>query len=314
MARDLLDLVPIMTGPLQVHAIILATGRGAQVRDLTSTPGEPVEKQFCRFGSSRTLIQRTVERLAHLRSPSHETVVVRDDHMTTAFEQLEPYSRTSVFAQPGDRGTGVAALVGMLAGIQAQPAITIISPADHGFCDERMVRRVLSRAIDLSRRHHAPIVIGARPDRPRTDCGWIVAEPGRPECVSRLVETPDPETASQLARSGGLFNTMLLVSPTVTLLEAFESLVPDAFSKLLPSAFHQPGERSRFLRWAFGEIDAIDFSRDIVARMKRLRAVTLPESAGWSDLGDVARVLEWLDRRGARRAGFSFDTRAGVTS
>jgi mannose-1-phosphate guanylyltransferase len=290
------------TPDLSTNAIVLAGGRGTRLQHLTAALGEPLEKQFCCLGGDRSLLQRSVERLTWLESLSRVGVVIREDQLGIAAEQLDRYRAASLITQPADRGTGVAVLTALLREVFRQPSVTVLSPCDHGFADESVLDGVLSRAIALAAEIEAPILIGAGADRARSDYGWIVPERngGRQHShVAGFVEKPEPERAAELLRRGGMFNTMLMVAPTATLLSAFELQAPETFNTLLPAAFMKGHERELFLRWAFSEIEPLDFSRDVVANTPGLRVMCLPAEAGWTDLGDETRLVEWLERTGS---------------
>jgi mannose-1-phosphate guanylyltransferase len=289
---------------LRPHAIVLAGGRGTRLEHITTALGEPREKQFCRLGSDATLLQQTVRRLLPLAGANRTTVVVRGDHHDLAASQLARYPAATLLPQPGDRGTGVAVLTAILTSLRAaSDGVTILSPADHAFNDEIALREVLARAMAAAVRYRAPVLIGAEADSPRGDFGWIMPAPcagDAPSRVSRFVEKPPVEEARRLMDGGGLFNTMLLVAPTAQLFTLFAETCPDVVSEMLPAAFMEGDRRRDFLRWAFNNIPAVDFSRDVLSRAQNLRLMTLPARAGWTDLGDEARLLEWLEDRGER--------------
>lgn len=293
----------------RVHALVLAGGRGSRLRHITTALGEPEEKQFCRLGGRRTFLQRTIERLQPLVADERTTVVVRRDQYDIAASQLAAYPEARLIAQPGDRGTGVGVLTALLSTLRSSSAgITILSPADHAFADEEILAAVLEEAIDVARRYRTAVLIGAEADAPRSDFGWIVPEPdpdGGPAFVGRFVEKPPAEQAEMLMRTGGVFNTMLMVVPTAVLFTMFAERCPEVLAEMLPAAFMEGERRRDFLRWAFTQIEPVDFSRDVLARSDSLRLLTLPAEAQWTDLGDETRLLDWLDDRGYRRTAGS---------
>jgi mannose-1-phosphate guanylyltransferase / mannose-6-phosphate isomerase len=280
------------------QALVLAGGRGTRLQRITRALGEPAEKQFCHFGGDRTLVQATVERLEELVDGT--TVVVRTDQLPIAVTQLGARRAIEIVAQPSDRGTGIGVLVGLLCAYRAASTSTIIlAPADHGFADEETLRDALRQAAALAERTRRIVLVWVDPDAPRSDYGWILPRgEGAARAVTRFVEKPPVAEARLLREAGGLFNTMMLAAPIDELVRLFSQVSPRTLAELLPAAALSAAQRDAFLRNSFGSVPYLDFSRDLIASACDLRVVTLPQSAGWTDLGDERRVLTWLERRG----------------
>jgi hypothetical protein len=123
---------------------------------------------------------------------------------------------------------------------------------------------------------------------------------GRAVPVKQLAHPRAAGEVAERSPCAGLGNTMLMVAPTESLLAAFEAQAPETFATLLPAALiGADGQRDVFLRWAFSQIDELDFSRDVVPGIRGLHVSRLPRRVGWTDLGDERRLIEWLERCGS---------------
>jgi mannose-1-phosphate guanylyltransferase len=270
------------------RAIVLAAGRGTRLRHITRTLGGPQDKQFCRFGRRRSLLQQTVHRLGQLAEAT--IVVVCRSQIAQGSAQLEGMPAVTLAHQPCDRGTGIGLLVGLL---RAQTDdLVLIAPSDHAFGDEHVAQATLGRALSAARRLDSVVLVGATAHAPRSDYGWIVPDGGDAlpsPSVRRFVEKPSIAEARRLMRCGGLFSTMMVAAPVGLLTERFEQLCPAAVRALRSS----DGDDE-----AFAKLEPVDFSRDVLERCSALRVVSLPRRAGWTDLGDEQRLLEWLAAQG----------------
>ena len=290
--------------PSNLHTIVLAGGRGTRLQHITSALGEPLEKQFCRLGGQRSLLQRSVDRLAPIAGSGTTTVVIRGDQRELATAQLADRPEVALLAQPADRGTGIAVLSALISDLRrSSDGITILSPSDHAFANESLMQDTVAKAVAVARRQDAPVLIGAEADGPRIDYGWIVPDTQRGDVrhVARFVEKPPRTTALALLKAGGLFNTMMMVARTSTLVGIFSQVCARTFAQLLPSAFVEGADRDEMLARVFAGLDAVDFSRDIIAAARKLKVVSLPTGAGWTDLGDEDRLIVWLEDHCDRR-------------
>ncbi len=282
--------------PLQ--SIVLAGGSGRRLASLTGRhPGRSLPKQYCSFGRPHTLLQETLARLAPLTPPDRTTVVVRDEHLAVASEQLAAFAGVSILGQPSDRGTGSGLLRGLVHAFGMDPdAPVLVTPADHGIRDhDAYVRGIVTarEACDLA---HA-ILLGVEADAPRTDYGWIAPGAEIAPGVRRIaafLEKPALPEAEALAASGGLFSTMVLVARTRSLLRLFERARPGLTALFEPLATLPPLSRALHLKRVYALLGPCDFSRDILGSAEDLAVVRWPADVGWTDLGTPERLAAWL--------------------
>jgi mannose-1-phosphate guanylyltransferase len=305
-------------------AIVLAGGFGRRMKDVIhALTGAHLPKQFCRFGSSRSLLQETITRLQPL-IPTDRTVLVVD----ATFEMLSraqtsewPDLRTVV--QPLERGTGPGTLLPLVHVLLRDPEATLVlTPSDHGIADVRCFQDgVLRAAESLLRDRRRVVLLGVTPDAPATDYGWIVpAAPPRGarqtgvRPVAEFVEKPPPGVARRLLERGALWNTLILVTRARTLLGLFRRHLRELASFFTIYAGLAPSDRDAWLRERYHSLPRVDFSHDLLAVARNLSVVNCPAAMGWADLGSPERLFDWLSRRGRPVPAALARARAGAAS
>lgn len=277
--------------------IVLAGGDGVRLRQLTrALHGEERPKQFAMIHGGRSLLQATVERAARWSSPERIVVVVAEEREALARMQLRQHGSVDVVAQPGNRGTGPGILLPLTRVFAQDPdAQVVILPSDHYVRDEEPFERTITRAIAASREQIA--LVGAVPNQPETQYGWIVTGRSRgssQSVVVRFCEKPPQALAERLWRNGALWNTFVMVGTAQRFwalghehLTAQASLF-DAYREVVGT----PGER-HLLRQLYTDMPVADFSSDVLEKASNLGVVPLHD-CGWSDWGTPERVLESL--------------------
>jgi mannose-1-phosphate guanylyltransferase len=150
-------------------------------------------------------------------------------------------------------------------------------------------------------------LLGAQPDRPDPDYGWIVV--GRSlgrfgmHSVQHFVEKPPAPIAERLYRMGALWNTFIMVATVDRLWARAAARLPDH-----AAAIRAGGDRADRLDDVYSRLAPASLSRQVLERTPELAVLRL-EGAGWSDWGTPRRVFQSLagtpehDRLVARIAG-----------
>jgi len=281
------------------HLVVLAGGAGVRLRDVTRRLAEsPVPKQFCRFGGSRSLLQRTIERTMSWIPPARVHVVVTGAQHTIAARQLRAYPGAQLLAQPHGRGTAPAALLGALAVAERDAsALMVLAPCDHVFVDRSEFDSALDRACQAARSLDSVVIVGAEPDAPCSDYGWILTEARASEIprVLALVEKPPLKRAQRLFEIGALWSTLIVVAPVRAFLNMYRETCTELLERF--SASFAAAHREAALEEAYLQSRAVDLSADVLALASNLRACPLSRRAEWIDLGDERRLLAWLSRQ-----------------
>ncbi len=274
-------------------AIVLAGGEGTRLALLTvALYGRPLPKQFAAIDGERSMLQATLARVEQIVPRDRIVVVIGPAHVELARSQLADVEGVTLLVQPASCGTAVAILYG-LAWIRAhdRAASVLLFPSDHYVADDRGFVAAAAAASLGSQRLGRLVLVGATPDSPDPEYGWIVPGPSAGPgvfAVDRFTEKPERTAAEHLQRDGGLWNTFVFAAPAATL-------------ELLARQ-HLPLHAARFDAWAFGGgpvaeafrgLSSADFSRDILQRATGLAVLAMP-NVGWNDWGTPARVLASL--------------------
>jgi mannose-1-phosphate guanylyltransferase len=284
-------------------SVVLAAGEGSRLLPLTRRlHGENRPKQFAVLKGDRSLLQDTMHRLAPLVRPEHAVVVVADQHVDLAEEQLATFRGADVVGQPRNVGTGPGVLLPLARVLARWPeANVVVTPSDHHFRHpERFLTRLTAAAVAARSAPAGACLVGVEAEGPATDLGWIV--PGAPldvdveaTLVDHFEEKPTAVRAAALHRAGALWNTFVIVGPAWRLWRLAARHLPRQtalFDRYL-EVVDGPREAA-VLEEIYAALEPADFSRDVLQRAEGLATVPLRD-AGWSDWGTPERLIESLE-------------------
>ena len=274
--------------------IVLAGGDGTRLRSLTrALHGGGVPKQFAFIEKDRSLLQTTLSRSARWSAPEMTVVIVGQEQERFARPQLEAFPGVRLVIQPKNAGTGPGVLLPVLQVLDWDPsALVAVLPSDHYVRDTEALVESVTGAEAAARRDASLMLLGAVPDRPETQYGWIVRASDS-DRVARFHEKPELKMAERLFDAGGLWNTFIMVGPAARLWELGQRHLPTQTKLLEEWARTAPSERAERLRSLYQRMKPADFSRDVLERADSLRLFPL-RPCGWSDWGTPERVLRSL--------------------
>ncbi len=297
-----------MTIPIQ--PVILSGGSGTRLWPYSR---EAFPKQFLSFVGDRTLLQDTVGRIAVLGVESNSEdmsiapplVICNELHRFLVAEQLRQigYENTPILLEPMGRNTAPAVTLAALEVTQnpLSDPVLVIMPSDHHVDDVDGFRQKLAKAVGFAAEGDL-VTFGIVPDRPETGYGYIRKGPGIAEdafVLSAFVEKPDIQTALQYLNSGDyLWNSGLFIMKASVWLANIDRYRPDitdccreAFALAKREADFIRVDRALFQKCPSDSIDYAVMER-LTADATAGRAVVLPLSVGWSDLGSWSAVSD----------------------
>ena len=121
--------------------------------------------------------------------------------------------------------------------------------------------------------------------------------------ISWFIEKPDPKTARRLTRAGGLWNTMIMVFKTKTMLHWVSRLAPSLYQQFQQvfEAIGTSGE-SDVLRKIYQGLKPMNFSKEFLEPMAKhypSSLIVLPvQDLLWSDWGTASRIMDVLAKIG----------------
>ncbi len=294
---------------LQVHAVILAGGRGTRFwpRSRTRTP-----KQLLNIVGADTMLQQTVARLKPLITAERIWTVTNAEQAVAVRKQVPAGARKHVLIEPMGLNTAVA--IG-LAAIHVRhasrgDALLAALPADHYIEQPQKYREIVAAALDIAREPGRMVVLGIPPTRPETGFGYIerIGEPidskGFPVfAVRRFTEKPELQLAREYVASGNYhWNAGMFFWRVSTFLENLKSFLPKTHAALEKLAgFIGTRSYERNLRALYSKLDNISVDYAVVEPATRVegppRVFVIPAEVGWSDIGSWAAVYQLLAKK-----------------
>lgn len=287
----------------RLWTVVLAGGEGKRLQPLTrALYGTALPKQFAVLSGELSLLQATVERAACLVPLRRVLVIVCAAHEQLASKQLERYRGVELMVQPRNLDTAPGILLPLSRILSKDPsARVVILPSDHHLSEPAPFVRAIRLAAEASREESDGLtLLGAVPESPETEYGWIVPGPAlrdshrevRP--VERFVEKPPEALARRLFEGGGLWNTFVSAGTASAYWALASRHLPGLTADLESHArIGDLTEAARALEVIYSRTASVNFSRAILERALDLRVVPVAAS-GWSDWGSPQRVLRSL--------------------
>jgi mannose-1-phosphate guanylyltransferase/mannose-6-phosphate isomerase len=270
--------------------VILSGGSGTRLWPLSR---KLYPKQFHRLYGDHSLIQQTCLRAQRATGEGAFIVVANHEHRFLVREQLVEcgIEHADVILEPCPRNTAPAVTLAALRAQAADPeAVIAVMPSDHMITDDD----AFSLAIN-SARHWAEqgylVTFGVTPTGPEPGYGYIergadLEGDGSVYSVSRFVEKPGTGRAAKMLMSGNFYwNSGIFVFKAAVYLTELMSLCPDVYAAC-QSAMKTADRNHGFLviqqeSFAAAPSESVDYG--IMERTEK--AVVLPYSSGWSDIG-----------------------------
>ena len=285
---------------IDFRPIILAGGSGTRFWPRSR---KARAKQVLALDGERTMIQRTVDRLAPLASPRDIWVITNRLLSATIGAQLGQIPGDQIVCEPAARNTAPAAgLAAFLVERTAPDAILGMFPADHTIANEPAFLAVIQQAIAIAAAGDNIVVLGVKPTRAETGYGYIetgASAPNGASRVRRFTEKPDIERAEQFLAAGNYcWNSGVFLWSARTLANAMREHLPETAPHLEAiAAAHGTPDFERALAERYPQCENISVDYAILEPRSakgehNSNLFCLPADFGWSDLGSWAALYE----------------------
>lgn len=278
------------------YCVIMCGGVGSRFWPFSRT-GMP--KQFLDFfGTGRSLLQLTVERVLPLVDHDHIILVTNETYLPLIRKQLPDIPEANILLEPARRNTApcVCWAAHHIYALDPQAAIMTL-PSDHLILKEEAFRQAMRAGLDFVAAHDALLTLGITPSSPETGYGYIqegAPAPGYDNIMSVkcFTEKPSLEMAKVLLASGDFYwNSGIFLWRAETILRAFRELAPD-IAEVFDAGqglYATPAERA-FIAETFPSAPGISVDYAIMEKAGNvyMEAVDL----GWSDLGSWKALYE----------------------
>lgn len=277
--------------------VILAGGDGVRLRSLTSMIcSDDRPKQFCPLFGGRTLLGQTLHRSQQSIPREHLLVSLSRCHREW-YEQEDGLRPSQRVVQPENRGTAPAIVHSLLslARLDAEALVAIL-PSDHHYSDERLFASALESAFETAAlKKDSVVLLGAKPDYPEVEYGWI--EPGLSFgpvgselfWVRGFQEKPALDVAQSLLDQGFLWNTFVMVGHVRAYLQMVQAALPDLLDVLAPARLWA-GQELHIEGSLYERIPTINFASQVLSANPEHLAVLRMNDVGWTDLGNPERA------------------------
>lgn len=311
-----------------MKAIILAGGSGTRLWPV-SRYGLP--KQFMKLAGGKSLLCRTIERLAKVCPLKDIYIITNEDYRFHVKEDLKSVSAAiedNIILEPVGRNTAPAIALAMKYCAEklkcGKDEVIFICPSDHIIEPVEKFAQYAQQARELALRGHI-VTFGVIPDKPETGYGYIkrgyrVEGRGyginggadKKDCfkaykVEKFTEKPDLKTAEKYVKSGDYYWNSGMFAFTIRDMTAeFKSHAPGIYRKMGSSLGKMTADFKAMP----------DISIDYAVMEKSLRAAVLPLKLIWSDIGswDSLPEISEPDGNGNLKTGdvLALDTKNSI--
>ena len=296
--------------------IILSGGNGTRLRDLVyCRRADYLPKQYLNFIGKRSMLEHTLHRAEKLMPAQKLLVVIAKEHLQFDEVRRQTASRPQecIVIQPKNKDTGPGILLPLLYLHKRDPAAVVtVFPSDHFILEEDLFMQHVERAFRIVESNTARIVLlGMEPNEPDPEYGYILygGSTDNPDInggrtVEMFVEKPSADSAKTIISKGALWNTLVLVGKSKTLLQAIERAMPELYRSFEPiqDAIGTPDEQQT-IEHVYLKLPSLNFSRGVLETLayeNRQNLRVLPvRGVTWKDWGTSDRLSKTLRQLGA---------------
>ncbi len=275
------------------YCLILAGGNGNRLWPISRTV-KP--KQFLDlFGTGRTLLQQTYDRVAKFIDPSHIYVSTNVAYLPLVYEQLPEVDDVHILEEPLHRGTLAAVAWGSVFIAKQDPqSVLFVTPSDQIILKEDQYGQDVLDGLQFVGENDGLLVMGITPSRPETGYGYIQMNDDDPLShdifpVKSFTEKPNDEFANIFLQEGNfLWNTGLLCFSTRVMLDNLFSLVPEYRIEIPRMMAEAESADPKLVPESFSVLPNYNMDISILERSEHVYVQR--GHFGWADIGTWASI------------------------
>ncbi|GLY21955.1 sugar phosphate nucleotidyltransferase [Micromonospora sp. NBRC 101691] len=300
-----------------LYAVIPAGGSGTRLWPL-SRAGHP---KFLHplTGSTRSLLQATVDRLAPLTTPERTLVVTGAAHVAAVARQLTGLPEENILVEPSPRDSCAAIALAAAVIAEREPEAVMGSfAADHLIGQPDRWADTVREAV-RGAEQGLLMTVGITPTRAETGYGYL--ETGDPvdggplRPVAEFKEKPEATVAEAYLRSGRhLWNASMFVWRVDVFLAELARQQPALHAGIaaIAAAWGTP-EQDDVLGTVWPTLPKISVDYAVMEGAATAgRVATVPGDFGWNDVGDFHTLGEVLPADGRGNVVLGGDAKPGV--
>lgn len=281
------------------YCVILAGGRG---RRLWPSSRRERPKQFIDFfGTGRSLLQSTFDRIARILPPDHIYICTERDLKSEVCSQLPEVPSKNILAEPVNRNTAPAvAWAGWRIHRECDDARVIILPSDQLILNEETFAEDIQNALDYVSENNIMLTMGVKPTRPEPGYGYIqmgdLTENKKIFKVKSFTEKPERDFARMFMESGEfLWNTGIFLTNVRHLREWFLTIIKDLGNRLSDIPVHYSIEREEaYVMEHFPLYPNLSMDKGVLEQTEEVYVMQC--SFGWADIGTWHAIFECMQK------------------
>ena len=282
------------------YCVILAGGHG---RRLWPSSRKAMPKQFVDFfGTGRTLLQATYDRMARIIPAENIYVTTRRRYYNLTKQQLPELPEENIRAEPVNRNTAPSvAWAGVRIHRLCADARIIVLPSDQMIINEENFYKCVLQGLDFVAKNNIILTMGIRPTRPEPGYGYIqMGEASLTDGITKVksfTEKPEREFARLFMDSGEfLWNTGMFLANVSYLREFFLTTIRDISARLAPvKDMTSIDEELSYVQLHFPAYP--NLSMDKAALELSPDTYVMRCNFGWADIGTWHSIYEFRQRK-----------------
>lgn len=264
-------------------------------------------KQFLDFfGTGRSLLQQTVDRIAPIVGTDHIILVTNKIYADLIRQQLPEVKESNILLEPARRNTAPCICWAAHHIFAIDPDASIVTlPSDHLVLKESEFHKCIREGFDFVEAGNRLLTLGIQPTNPNTGYGYI--QMGTPTDVSdnikkvkSFTEKPNLEMAKLFLSSGEFFwNAGIFLWKAKSILDAFDRYAPETaqlFNSIIDD-YDKPSEPDA-IDSIFASAPSISIDYAIMEKADNVFVETV--DIGWSDLGTWNALYDASPRNNER--------------